>query len=258
MKLRGYFQHLKSILGLGFQLAKANFKLRNEGSYLGIFWYLLEPFLLFLIILLIKATFSIEGIANYPLYLLMGLIMFNFFTGITSKCTNLITANSSFIKSMKINYESLVISQVLEGVFAHFFEIILFILFMILYKLSVIGILFYPLIFILFFLFVLGIGFILSTIGVYINDLNNIWRVITRFLFFATPLFYVIAVGSLIYKANLVNPMYYFITISRDLIIYNKIPDLWMISVLIGISLVTFLVGVYIFEKFKYKFPELV
>jgi len=159
---------------------------------------------------------------------------------------------------MKINYESLVISQVLEGVFAHFFEIILFILFMILYKLSVIGILFYPLIFILFFLFVLGIGFILSTIGVYINDLNNIWRVITRFLFFATPLFYVIAVGSLIYKANLVNPMYYFITISRDLIIYNKIPDLWMISVLIGISLVTFLVGVYIFEKFKYKFPELV
>ena len=258
MKLRGYFQHLKSILGLGFQLAKANFKLRNEGSYLGIFWYLLEPFLLFLIILLIKATFSIEGITNYPLYLLMGLIMFNFFTGVTSKCTSLITSNANFIKSMKINYESLVLSQILEGVFAHIFEIILFIIFMIFYKVSVIGILFYPLIFILFFLFVLGTGFILSTIGVYINDLSNVWRVITRFLFFVTPLFYVITAGSLIYKANLFNPMYYFITISRDLIIYNKIPELWMISVLIAFSLVTFLIGIYIFNKFKHKFPELV
>ena len=147
MKIKHYLAHLKSILGLSLQLAKANFKLRNEGSFFGIFWYLLEPFLLFLIILLIKSMLGMGSIEHYPLYLLLGLIMFNFFSGTASKSTNLVAINSSFIKSMKINHESLVISQVLEGGFSHFFEMLLFIGFMVYFKVSLVWILIYPIIF---------------------------------------------------------------------------------------------------------------
>ena len=82
MKLKEHFARLKSILGLSLQLAKARFKLRNEGSYLGIFWYLLEPFLLFVIILGIRSAFvGGSGGEDYPLYLIIGLVMINFFTG---------------------------------------------------------------------------------------------------------------------------------------------------------------------------------
>lgn len=258
MKLRWYFQHLKGILGLSLQLAKANFKLRNEGSFFGIFWYLLEPFLLFLIILIIRGMINIKSIEHYPLYLLLGLVIFNFFSGTTSKSTNLISRNANFIKSMKINHESLVVSQVIEGCFSHFFEIVLFLVFMVYFKVSLIWILFYIIIFSFLFLFLIGMSFLLSTIGAYVNDLNNVWSIIMRFLFFATPIFYVVQKDSLIYKVSLFNPVYYFLENSRSLIIYNKFPELWLMVVPVIFSLVVFLLGIYIFEKFKYRFAEVI
>lgn len=252
------YNKVKSILGLSLSLAKAQFKLRNEGSYLGVFWYLLEPLVLFIIILGIRAAFVNDDIAYYPLYLLLGLIMFNFFSGTTARATRIITSNAGFIKSIKVSYESLVVSEILEGVFSHFFEIILLILFMLIFGVPLITIIFYPLIFIFLFFFVLGLSFILTTLGAYINDLDNVWRVITRLLFFATPLFYVINEGSLIYTFNLFNPIFYFITISRDIMIYNKIPELWIITTAIGFSFVFFILGLIIFKKYKSKFAEIV
>lgn len=259
MELKHRIQHLKSILGLGIQLAKANFKLRNEGSFLGIFWYLLEPLLLFIIILGIRSAFmGSSSVKDYPLYLMIGLVMINFFTGITSKATSLISGSGAFIKSMKINYESLVVSQVLEGMFSHFFEYLVLIGFVLYYHGSLIGIIIYPVIFGFFMLFILGFSFILSTIGVYVNDLGNLWRVITRFLFFATPIFYIAEKNSMIYNVNLFNPLFYFISIAREMIIVNSIPEIWMVGVAIGISFFTFVIGVFVFNRYKYKFAEMV
>ena len=70
---------LKKFIELSFALAKAQFKLRNEGSYLGIFWYILNPIFIFSLLLLIFSTRVGQGIPHYPLYLLLGIIMFNFF-----------------------------------------------------------------------------------------------------------------------------------------------------------------------------------
>ena len=259
MKLKEHFARLKSILGLSLQLAKARFKLRNEGSYLGIFWYLLEPFLLFVIILGIRSAFvGGSGGEDYPLYLIIGLVMINFFTGTTSKATNIIFNNSSFIKSIKINHESLVISQVLEGIFSHFFEYLVLIGFIIYYQGSLVGILIYPIIFGFFVVFILGFSFILSTIGVYVADLNNVWNVITRFLFFVTPIFYIIEEASFIYRVNLFNPLFYFISITREIVISNQIPGFWMIGIIGSMSVLTLILGIFIFDRYKYKFAEMV
>jgi len=258
MEIRKNWYKIISILGLALQLAKANFKLKNEGSFIGIFWYLLEPFLLFAIILGIQSTFWGGFKEGYPLYLLLGLIMFNFFSVTTGTVTGVIAGSSNLIKSIKINHESLIISKVLEGIISHFFEILLFIGFMIYFKSSLVWILIYPLIFGFFVLFVLGVSFILATLGVYIVDMNNAWRVITRLLFFLTPLFYVVEKGTLLYQISLFNPVFYFITIARELIINNSIPKYWMIEIAIGVSLISFVAGVFVFNRYKNKFAEMV
>ena len=258
MKISHYIVKLRSIIGLGYQLAKANFKLKNEGSFLGIFWYLLEPFLLFLVILLIRDVFSFGTIDNYPLYLLLGLIMFNFFTGVTSKATTLVSGNTNFIKSVKLNHESLVVSRVAEGMFTHFFEFVLFVGFMVYFGANLVWVLFYPIIFVFFVFFTLGLSFILATVGVFVNDLNNVWRVIMRILFFATPLFYILEPGSFIYKFNLINPLFYFISIARDFIIYNEFSSYWMMSISSAISCFMLVFGVIIFDKYKDRFAEFV
>lgn len=258
MQVKQNYYKLKSILGLSLSLAKAQFKLRNEGSYLGVFWYLLEPLALFVIFLSIKAIITNSEIPYYPLYLLLGLIMFNFFSKTTSKATKIIANNAGFIKSIKISHESLVFAEVLEAVFSHFFEIILFIIIMLFFKIPLMGIIFYPVIFIFLLLFVSGLSFILAALGTYINDLDNVWRVITQLLFFATPLFYITTKNSFIYNFNLFNPIFYFINIARDALIYNSIPEIWTIGTAIGISFFFFLSGIVIFKKYKYKFAEMV
>ncbi|MBR9704035.1 ABC transporter permease [Candidatus Pacearchaeota archaeon] len=258
MLKRKKFQKIKEIIGLSLSLSKAEIKTRNEGSYLGVFWYLLEPLALFFIILILRSVVGGNKVENYALYLLIGLIMFNFFTGVTRRSIKSIIGKSSFVKSMKIPKEPLVFSGIIQAVFSHMFEIVLLIAALIYFNLPVLYLLFYPLIFVFYLIFVIGISLILSTIGTYIIDLENVWRVFTRLLFFATPLFYIVEKGTIIYKISLFNPLYYFITIARDIIIYNTIPELWKIFIMITFSLLFFIIGIIIFERNKNKFAEFV
>lgn len=255
--LRKDFDNAKSMFGLGWQLSKANFKLKNEGSFLGIFWYLLEPLLLFLILINLRVFFG-NGIDEYALYLLIGLIMYNFFLGVSLKATSLVLGNTQLIKSVKINFGSLIISNIMEGIYSHIFEIILFIVFMAYFKVQLLWILAYPLIFVFYVIFIVGVSFILATIGIFINDLRNVWRVVARMMFFVTPIFYLVEKGTTLYYVNLFNPLYYFITASRELVVYGRIPSIFMIDIIVLISLFTFLIGIVIFNKYKNKFAEMI
>ncbi len=246
---------IKRSLELSFQLAKTGFKLRNEGSYFGIFWYLLNPLLLFLVLITISKFVGIYN-QEYPIYLLIGLIVFNFFSHSMIQSANSITYNVHIIKSMKIHQESLVVASVFQTIFSHFFEIFLLIIFLIFYNNSLLGLFFYPLIFVFFVIFVLGMSFILSTLGVFISDLNNFLSVLITLLWFATPIFYFTDESSFLYKANLFNPIYYFIEITRDIILYNKVPAFWMIFVTVLFSLIILIFGLYFFNKYKHRFAE--
>ncbi|MBD3260723.1 MAG: ABC transporter permease, partial [Candidatus Altiarchaeales archaeon] len=73
----------KRLWGLSLSIAEAEFKLRNEGSYLGILWYLLEPLLMFILLLFVFSKSLGQDIPHYPLYLLVGIIVFNFFQKVT-------------------------------------------------------------------------------------------------------------------------------------------------------------------------------
>ena len=244
-----------STLNLSLQLAKTNFKLSNEGTYLGVLWYLLEPLALFLIILII-ASYIPSNIPNYFIYLLVGLISFNFFRKATLSSINIIKNHQKIIKSIRFPYESLIISKTLESIFSHSFEILILIVFLLFFDISLIGLIFYPIILLFFTLFILGVSFILSVIGININDSQNVWNLITTLIFFGSPIFYSIEKDSLLYYLNLINPLFYFLEIIRTTIIFQKIPEIWIISTTILFSTLIFFIGVLIFEKHKNKFAE--
>lgn len=247
---------LKSILGLSLQLAKADFKLKNENSYLGTLWYLLDPLLMFAILLTIRRLVG-KGIEHYPLYLLLGLIIFNFFRKTTGSACSAIQNNANLIKSIKLDHEVFVIAILLKSIFSHFFEMALFAVFLVVFKVPVLNIVFYPLIFGFFCLFVFGVSCIVSTVGVYISDFKNVWSVLLRLLWFATPIFYS-AKLQLPFNFKAFNPMYYYITVARKAIVYNQAPEAWMVFGLIAFSLGFFIFGILIFKSFKNKFAELI
>lgn len=244
---------------LSFSLAEANFKLRNEGSYLGLLWYLLNPLALFFIILFIRnQVFISVDIPHYPIYLLIGLLMFHFSSSLIGGSINIISSNANFIKSIKIPHEALVVSRVLQAVFSHLFELILIVACLLYFHVTLLGLFAYLAVFALLVVFLLGVSFALATFGAYVNDLGNIWAMASQLLFFITPIFHAPDVGSALYKINMFNPFYYYISAGREMFLYGRPPSAEMLGIMVIMSIGAFIIGLYIFEKKKVKFAELV
>lgn len=253
-----FWDRFKRFLELSLSLAKYEFKLRNEGSFLGIFWYLLNPLLLFGLLFFIFSIKLGSEIESYGLYLFLGIIMFNFFQAVTIESTRSIRDHRYIIKSINFPRESMIASNVLKFLFSHIFEIIAFLLFILFFGGSLINIIFYPLVLIFLSFFILGASFILGAFAVYFVDLENIWLFVSRLLWFGTPILYSVNERSVLFFVNLFNPMYYFIGVARDLVVYSKIPELWMLVGAVGYSLLFLIVGIFIFSKLKNKFAEVI
>jgi ABC-type polysaccharide/polyol phosphate export permease len=162
------------------------------------------------------------------------------------------------IKSINFSREALVLSVLLKNLFSHFFELLLFGVALLFFKVSLIGILYYFILLIFFCFFIFGFSAILVALTVYFVDLENIFNFGTRILWLATPIFYSIGGQTRLFYLNLLNPIYFFITAAREMIIYNSFPEMWIVAGITGYSLIFFVTGLVIFEKLKAKFTELI
>lgn len=257
MKKR-FLNYIKKGINTSYALAKVDFILRNEGSYLGLFWYILNPILLFILLYLIFFNRLGQNISIYPLYLLLGIIMFNFFQNATAESTRAIENNKGVIKSIRFPRESIILSITLRNLYSHLFELILFSILLIVFKISLIGVFYYLILLILMCIFIFGISLMLSSLTVYFIDLDNLWMFGSKLLWFATPIFYAIEGQTRLFYLNLLNPMYYFITIARDVLIYSKVPQSWIILGSFLYSFIFLFAGLIIFNKLNGKFAEMV
>ena len=256
-KLQHASDQLKSILGVSLSLAKVNFQLRHEGSYLGILWYLLEPLASFAILLLLGGALRQNNIIPYyPIYIFIGLIIFNFFTSVTTVAITSFISHSGLIKTMKVSKEPFVISILLQFIFSHLFSVGILIFLAFHYHVSLVRFLIYPFIFGFLCLFTLGVSFIVTTIGVYIYDLSNVWNIVNRLWWLVTPVFYSAGKDSALHVLNTVNPLYYFILAARDPVIYNQMPSARVMTVIILGSLFSLCLGLWVFNQFKSNFAE--
>lgn len=252
-------QQVKGALRLSTVIAKAEIKSRNEGSYLGVLWYLLNPLLMFSLLLAVFSPRLGRDILQYPLYLLLGIIMFNFFQQATTESTRIIRHNDKLIKSVNFSKAALVAAMILKTLFSHACEMALFVLIALFFKVSAVGAIFpYFFILILFCLFCFGVSLILSALTVYFIDLENIWGFALKLLWFATPIFYGIGGQSRLFLMNLLNPMYYFIMVARDVVVYRHNPEPWVLAGTVFYSLLFLGVGVFTYNKLKAKFAEMI
>ena len=250
---------MRKTLELAFQLAKAEFKLRNEGSYLGIFWYLLNPIFTFAILYLIFADKLGSDIAAYPAYLLLGIILFNVFQSTTVESAKSILKEYHYlIKSIQFPRESLVLAIVIKNIFSHIFEIVLFGLLLAYMHISLIGLISYLPLLILFAAFIYGASLLIAALTVYFVDLDNIWNFAVRIIWFGTPIFYAIGNQTGLLALNKTNPMYYFITAARDMVVYGRMPSAEIVIGTICFSLGFLAIGTLVFGRLKHKFAELI
>jgi len=249
---------IRRIWGLSLVLAKANFKLRNEGSYLGILWYLLNPLLMFLLLWAIFSNLVGAGIKDYPLYLLLGIVMFNFFQAVTLESTKAIRSNKGIIKSIDFPHEAILGSVVITTLISHVFEVFMLLILLVIYGVPLWGLLLYPVVLLMFSIFSLGVALTLASVAVYFMDIDNIWSFGSKLLWLATPIFYSVEGTGWLYYVSLVNPIYYFITISRDIVIYGQMPEPLLMLGAMAFALVSMLLGLLLFGRLKNRFAEMI
>lgn len=193
------------------QLVITDFKLRYQGSVLGYLWSLLRPLALFVILYFVFVKFLNIGdsIPHFPVYLLVGIVLWNYFAEVTSGSVTAIVGKGDLIR--KLNFPKYVI--VLAGSFSALINLALNFLvigvFMWLNDVEIRStIVFLPILILELFVFSLAIAFFLSAVFVRFRDINYVWEVIMQGAFYATPILYPISlVPEKAAKLLMLNPM---------------------------------------------------
>jgi len=238
-------------------LAVVDLKNRYQNTSLGFFWSLLSPLLLALVLYFIfRHIFGREE--NFAINLMVGIMCWRFFANGTSSGLHAIISKASLVTRVYIPRQILVLSNVLANIISSMLEFIILlpILFALLGYLPV-TVLLFPLIHIIYFLFVYGAGLLLSALFVYFRDLNQIWQVVTQVLFFCSPIVYPLSIiPDSIMPYYLLNPVTLLMGMYRDVMVAGDLPSLYSIAVVIGFAIAAYLVGSLVFSKLQRRFAE--
>lgn len=231
------------------QLVSRDFKTKYKRSALGMAWSFLNPLLTMSVQYVVFSTLFKSDIPNYPVYLLSGIVFFNFFNEAVSMGMTSITGNASLIKKVYMPKYIYPVSRILSSMVNFALAIIPLLLVMV-----ITGTAFTPALLLLIFDmlcllgFVTGMSLLLTTSMTFFQDTQFLWGVISMMWMYMTPLFYpesIIPAQFLTFYH--MNPMYQYITFARICIINGVSPEpmayLWCILssvVVLGLGILTF------------------
>jgi ABC-type polysaccharide/polyol phosphate export permease len=201
---------------------KTNIKLKIERTTLGIFWFIINPLILLGVLYFIFSKNIGQDIQNYGLYVLIGVVTWNFFRNSTLTAISSLDRYRIMIKNMNIPKSVLVISSVMSVSILHILDwLIIFIVLILTNKLTI----YFPFIFFILILNLLLnilISFLLTGVYSHVKDIENIWMNSLFIGWFLTPIFYdVNMLTPLVKLISQLNPIYWIIQIYRELIINN-------------------------------------
>lgn len=248
------------------ELTKREFSGKYRGSFGGLVWSFAQPLFLLTVYtiafgVILKARWGFSGSTReYALMLFAGLIVFNAFSEVLTKSTTLITSNPNFVKKVVFPLELLPIIVVttalihaLIGVnvwFAGYF------LLMGTPKATVVAL---PLVFICFVPVLLGLGWLLSSVGVVVKDISQLTSMLSHTLLFLTPIFYSIEVAPpILQNLLLLNPLTFVVEQFRLVLFYGQIPALMGLAVYFGLASVFAWVSYVLFERLRPTFADMV
>lgn len=255
------------------ELVRTDFKLRYQGSILGYAWSLLRPILLFGILYVVFALVLKSGgdIPYFPAYLLLGLVIWNFFNEMTSQSLGSIVGRGDLIRKIKIPRWMIVFSTSIAAVINLAFNLIVIAIVMAINHVSLLSTIpLFLLLIIEVYVLALGLSLFLSASFVKYRDIQYIWEVILQAGFYITPILFsmslpILARHETAQKIILLNPMAQAIQDSRYTIISHQ-PQVittwrifgggWYAFIPFAVVLIVLVVGVSYFRKESKFFAE--
>ena len=243
-------------LPLIIELVKRDLKLKYRRSFLGYLWSLLNPLMMMTVMMIVFSYMFRFNIENYPLYLICGQTIFNFFNEATNKAMFAIIENGTLLKKVYVPKCVFPLSRVLSGFVTMSLSLLAVVIVMLITRVrfhASMLLFFVPLLFLL--LFASGVGMILSALAVKFRDVTHLYNVLTMAWMYGTPIFYPIeAVPESVARFIRLNPLYIVINLFRELVLYGRVPPAgsWLLGA--GISAAMFLIGAAVFNRLQKGF----
>lgn len=251
------------------ELVVTDFKLRYQGSVLGYAWSILKPLFLFAILYLVFEKFLRLGrdIENFPVYLLLGIVLWTFFAEATNLGLQSIIGRGDLIRKINFPKYIIVVSGTVSSLINLAFNLLVVFIFILFsgVELSLQSLLIIPLIVELY-IFALGLAFFLAALNVKLRDIGYLWEIFMQAAFYATPVLYPL---QMVYtqwpeaaKLLLLNPVAQVIQDARYVLVTHDTLTVWSLFgnwkeflpfIIISITLI---LAVYYFRKHSKYFAE--
>jgi ABC-2 type transport system permease protein len=219
----------RRFINLTWTLAVTDWKLRFYGSVLGVAWTLLKPFAFFgvIYVVFVEIVNLGENIINFPGYILLAIVLFNFFSEIATGSVQALVARESLLRKMRFPLVVIPLSiavGALLNLATTLAAVTIFLLTLGIYP-SLEWLQLIPMVVLLLMLGG-GLGLLLSALYVRYRDIMPIWEVTTQMLFYASPILYVATtVPSSWQGVYLCNPLAAILTQMRHAIMDPSAPS---------------------------------
>lgn len=238
---------------------------RYRGSMFGLLWSFFNPLFMlavytFVFSVVFKARWSINNASKteFALVLFAGLIVFNLFAECINRAPTLIVANPNYVKKVVFPLEILPVVSLLSALYHAVISLVVWLAaYCVFYGLPHPTVLLLPVVLLPLGLFILGLSWLLASLGVFLRDISQIIGIAVTVLMFLSPIFYSASSLPEAYRHWLyVNPLTPFVEMTRDVLYWGKVPDAAVLAGCWLMSLLMAWLGFAWFQKTRKSFAD--
>jgi lipopolysaccharide transport system permease protein len=240
---------------------------RYKGSALGLAWSFFNP-----VFMLVVYTFVFSEIfrsrwsglggdeskTQFALVLFVGMIVLGLFSEVVNRAPGLILANANYVKKVVFPLEVLPVVNLGAALFHSLISLAVLLAAYALFN----GALqwtavFVPLVLLPLLILILGLAWMLASLGVFLRDVGQFVAILTTVLTFLSPVFYpVTAVPERFRSIIMLNPLTFIIEQARDVLIWGRLPDWLGLGVYTGAAMACAWCGYAWFQKTRKGFAD--
>lgn len=249
--MKRYIDNFLKFKPLLTELVARDIKIKYRRSVLGVLWTLLNPLCMMIILSVVFSSIFKFDIENFPLYVLSGQVVFNFFNDATTNSMTAILNNASLIKKVYVPKYLFVFSRI----FSSFINLMASFCALLLVMIATRAELHWEMVLSIIPLtmlvgFSLGIGLVLAALTVRFRDIMHLYSVFTTGLMYLTPVIYPMSMlPDLIKKIVMLNPLTNYLTMFRDVIFNATLPSLGSVALGLIEMVLALILGLWVFYK---------
>jgi ABC-2 type transport system permease protein len=236
-------------------LAKMDFKLRYQGSFLGYIWAVLQPLLMFLVLAAVfSGVFGARGggVENYALQLLVALMLFTFFSEGTNAGLNSLQSKAQLVTKIYVPRWTIILASTINSSMVFLMNTVVIVLFFagFRYLPSLGSVVFFIVFSIALYFIILSFSLIAAPLLLYLRDIAMIWQVLLRVMFYVVPILYpltLLPVWS--HQIILANPVAFIIHFTKEAMFQHRYPDMWQSTIFIASVVIFFAVSIYVYRR---------